>query len=629
MNHSIFIFQCNLVFTLAILSGWLIVNQSIFADVLSVGSKHTCAIQTDNTVICWGYNRLNQASPPIGTFSQVDAGSTSYTCGIRTDKTVACWGDNKYGQATPPSGTFTQISTGYYHTCGVRTDKTVACWGKNEEEDYGQYFPPNDELFLSVGVGKWHSCGLRIDNTVVCWGSNKDPFRIPLGNQANPPDGTFLQISVGKFHNCGIRIDNTVVCWGVDSDGGGDMRGVPPNDMFSQVSAGHIHTCGIRTDKTVACWGWNEASQASAPNSICEDTSHMRIPPNPTPHRPLELCYTSLDRTFFSISAGLGGERTSHSCGVQTDNTVICWGYNGDGQATPPPCFEVKSSGSQTVESLAYGILYGVHTDGKKDSQFFTLDSRILEANPFGELYENYDLAAIDSNPLTYQIFAVSGEKASQKGYLYQVDRKKGLRLLELGKTGFKKVAGISFHPDGTLWGWAQDAGLFKIENDENNEPDINQTELVLPYQGEVKIEDLTWNATGTTLYAVENLYDDEEEEAQKSDEPGTLTKAKGVRLWAYTQTGTISTVCDKDMNSLEEEIEAMETLPGDNDTLLFHFSGHENLTFGIMDVQTCQIVQKEIPTSYYAIEREPKNNYFGVRNYNNIKSLAWIACQP
>ncbi|EDN67103.1 hypothetical protein BGP_4896 [Beggiatoa sp. PS] len=145
-----------------------------------------------------------------------------------------------------------------------------------------------------------------------------------------------------------------------------------------------------------------------------------------------------------------------------------------------------------------------------------------------------------------------------------------------------------------------------------------------------MKVEDLTWNATGTTLYAVENLYDDEEEEAQKSDEPGTLTKAKGVRLWIYTQTGTISTVCDKRLNSLEEEIEAIETLPSDNDTLLFHFSGHENLTFGVMDVQTCQIVQKEIPTNYYVYERgDPPVYKDRVRSYNNVRSLAWISCQP
>jgi alpha-tubulin suppressor-like RCC1 family protein len=54
-----------------------------------------------------------------------------HTCALRTDGTLACWGYNAYGQATPPAGTFSQVSAGYYHTCGVRTDGTLACWGNN------------------------------------------------------------------------------------------------------------------------------------------------------------------------------------------------------------------------------------------------------------------------------------------------------------------------------------------------------------------------------------------------------------------------------------------------------------------------------------------------------------------
>jgi hypothetical protein len=592
----------------------LMMTHAVSAAVLDAGMGHTCGIQADNTVVCWGKNNLGQATPPSGTFLQVSTGHR-HTCGVQTNKTVACWGYNKDEQATPPSGSFLQVSAGWFHTCGIRTNNTVACWGKNKENDYDQSTPPNG-TFLQVSAGRLHTCGILTDNTVTCWGSNK--FKEELLGQATPPNGPFSQISAGAYHNCGIQADDTVLCWGGDAD----TSGTPPKDTFafSQISAGMYYTCGLKNDNTPACWGWNEMGQAKPPNGTCISRSDKY---------PREVCSSSSKMTFSHVSTGKGGEREVHTCGILADNTVICWGYNGEGQATPPPCLRVKSSGPQTVESLAYGILYGVHADGKKDSQFFTLDSRILEANPFGEVYENYDITAIDSHPLTYQIFAVSGENAKQKGYLYHVERnsKKGVELSELGKTGFQIVAGISFHPDGTLWGWAQGEGLFKIENDENNEPDISQIELVLPYQGEVKLEDLTWNATGTTLFAVENLY---EEVAQAGDEKETLTKAKGVRLWNYTQTGTISTVCDTRLNSLEEEIEAIETLPGDNDTLLFHFGGHENLTFGIMDVQKCQIVRKEIPTSYYVYERgDPPVYKDRVRSYNNVRSLAWIACQP
>ena len=34
---------------------------------------------------------------------------------------------------------------------------------------------------------------------------------------------------------------------------------------------------------------------------------------------------------FLSVSAGGG-----HSCGIKTDNTVVCWGNNRNGQSTPP-----------------------------------------------------------------------------------------------------------------------------------------------------------------------------------------------------------------------------------------------------------------------------------------------------
>src|SRR5205085_10727557 len=48
----------------------------------------------------WGYNFFGQATPPAGTFTQVSAGYI-HTCGVNTDGTVACWGYNGSGQSTP------------------------------------------------------------------------------------------------------------------------------------------------------------------------------------------------------------------------------------------------------------------------------------------------------------------------------------------------------------------------------------------------------------------------------------------------------------------------------------------------------------------------------------------------
>jgi len=42
---------------------------------ISAGTNHTCGIQSDGTLICWGLNDEGQASPPEGTFRQVSAGN--------------------------------------------------------------------------------------------------------------------------------------------------------------------------------------------------------------------------------------------------------------------------------------------------------------------------------------------------------------------------------------------------------------------------------------------------------------------------------------------------------------------------------------------------------------------------
>ena len=102
---------------------------------ISAGDRHTCAVKSDGTVVCWGDNTSGKASPPSGTFFSASAGRL-HSCGVRSDSTVACWGDNDSGESTPPSGTFSSVSAGGAHSCGVRSNGTVACWGS------GGFFTP-------------------------------------------------------------------------------------------------------------------------------------------------------------------------------------------------------------------------------------------------------------------------------------------------------------------------------------------------------------------------------------------------------------------------------------------------------------------------------------------------------
>ncbi len=213
-------------------------------------ANHTCGLKSDLTVACWGYNYIGEATPPQGTFLQVDIG-VYHTCGVRTDGTAACWGYNEYGQSTPPRGKFIQVAAEWMTTCAIRSDQTIACWGL--DDIYGGRRPPSGK-FEQITGGSGHFCAIRSDHTVACWGWNDN-------GQATPPEGTFKQISAGGFFTCGIRTDDTVTCWGWARDGMIDA----PSGTFEQVSTGYLHNCGVRTDHSLVCWGDNTYHVAPQP----------------------------------------------------------------------------------------------------------------------------------------------------------------------------------------------------------------------------------------------------------------------------------------------------------------------------------------------------------------------------
>jgi alpha-tubulin suppressor-like RCC1 family protein len=553
LNHSIPELSLRSVWILSclMLASLFMVSSAVLATVLDAGGQQICGIQPDDTVVCWG--NITSMVPEDKAFSQISAGGF-HSCGILKNKnTIRCWTRTSQEQEGTPPNTFSQVSAGYFHICGITTDNTIKCWGKNTANDYGQATPP-DGNFSQVSAGRWHSCGIRIDNTVACWGSNTNPYAKKDGNerQAIPPSGTFLQVSaaMGGWHTCGVRTDNTVACWGSNNHG----QAMPPNGTFSQVSTGKWHSCGLRTDNTIACWGSDSDGQATPPSS-----------------------------TFYSVTAGIFA-----TCGVRINNTVACWGANSDRRVESATNFIVKSSIPTSVCFL-YGVQdYVDKHDSLNNTQFLTIDTDTFEVNPFGKPYQKLRLQTMDFHPLTNQLYAVTS-----KGKLHKVDHKTLIQT-EFGDIGFKTVNGITFHPDGTLWGWSSKKGLFQFNNNKQNQPILRKANIVLPYQEELKLEDLTWNIAGTILYAVANF-------------------EQSAIVWAYKPDeeveNVVSTVCNNLINSLGTEITAMETLP--DDTLLFSFRENNNLNLVVIDVQTCERVkQTEISA-----------------DFNEIKSVAGYDC--
>jgi hypothetical protein len=229
---------------------------------VAAGSVHNCAIRTDGTLACWGWNNSGQINAPSGIFRDVSASDEQHSCAVRTNYAMACWGRNQYGEGQPIAGSFTSVSTGTGHNCAIRTDGTLACWGQNT---YGQINAPTG-TFTQVSAGKFHTCALRTNGTVTCWGQN-------LYGELNAPSGTFMYVSAGYGHSCAIRTDGSAACWGANNYG----QATPSSGPFSQIAAGDFHTCALRTDAIVSCWGDNTYGQA--PGYVLPNTT-------PTPPAP-------------------------------------------------------------------------------------------------------------------------------------------------------------------------------------------------------------------------------------------------------------------------------------------------------------------------------------------------------
>ena len=276
-------------------------------EIVSAGNWHSCGVRTDGAITCWGSNSQGQINAPAGQFRSVSAGGY-HSCGVREDQTVTCWGGNYHGEANAPAGQFRSVAAGGFHSCGVLVDQTVTCWGSKHR---GATDVPAGR-FTSVSAGEQHSCGVLVDQTVACWGST-------FSGTTNVPAGRFTSVSAGQSHSCGLRVDQTVVCWW-----DGDDNVNAPAGRFVSVSAGGPHSCGLSAGPFLTCAGWHSCGVRVNQTITCWGSGH----PDPLGLLGLELIEESSARApagrFIAVSAGA----SSHSCGLRTDRTAVCWGSN-------------------------------------------------------------------------------------------------------------------------------------------------------------------------------------------------------------------------------------------------------------------------------------------------------------
>jgi alpha-tubulin suppressor-like RCC1 family protein len=325
----------------------------------------TCGVRTDGTGWCWGSNDSGQVgngdasganvySPHQlpGTWSTIQNGSyDGTTCGMQTNGTAWCWGTNVYGAVgdgnpaeaavyTPYQlpDNWISITAGGYTTCGVKVDRSGWCWGFNGQGQVGNGDTTGANVYTPHPLpGTWTmlrttdsaTCGVQTNGTGWCWG---EPYQVGNGDLTSyvyypyQLPGSWTTITPGTVDavTCGVQTDDTGWCWGDNSYGevgNGDTSGPGPYTPYQLPGSWVTITpernswtaCGLQTDGTGWCWG-NNANGAVGNG----DSTGANV-----------FSPSQLPGSWVALTAGSLG---SINCGVQTDGSGWCWGYNRSGE---------------------------------------------------------------------------------------------------------------------------------------------------------------------------------------------------------------------------------------------------------------------------------------------------------
>lgn len=193
--------------------------------------------------------------------------------------------------ASAPTCVALEVAAGGEHTCARTEDGSVHCWGR------GAY-------------GELGSTQLQHRCTVAGISYYCSPTPVPV----QLPEASSL--GLGSYHSCATTASGTY-CWGANLHGAyGDgttagqstPRLIPERTGATRIEGGAYHTCSL-AGSTVACSGQNAAGEIGDNSQVAQPTS--------TP--------VMSDAVALAL-----GEYTT--CGINTQQQLVCWGRNTQGQ---------------------------------------------------------------------------------------------------------------------------------------------------------------------------------------------------------------------------------------------------------------------------------------------------------
>ncbi len=333
---------------------------------IDAGHRHTCATTESGAVFCWGDNAEGQlgtggkapsltpialAALPEGV-QEVAAGG-AHTCALNDDGTVACWGrtwsPETGGEQTPPNLTpvtvaglqgVTAITVGRMRTCALHSDASAECWGVAE---FGPSFPLVG--IVAIDATHDHTCAVLDDGQAHCWGGDQRFGELGTGYSRTRLDAVAVRehtqrVEAGTTFACALDNSGFVRCWGTADDNEifgegiswiGEPRLIPELAGVTALSASDFHVCTLK-GPAATCWGGGGAGEIGVPGEWGAIPKPMDPIPNIEP--------------IASIDAG-----AFHTCSVTEAGAAVCWGQAPLGDGT-------LSSTHQpvTVTGLASGV---------------------------------------------------------------------------------------------------------------------------------------------------------------------------------------------------------------------------------------------------------------------------------
>lgn len=243
-------------------------------------------------------------------------GSQSNSCAISDVGALYCWGSNQWGELGRADGVGTtdpnpapapvqglpavkRVATSASFTCALTESGRVHCWGVNFSGEQGNTtnngafvadYSPQEVAGLpdatDVDTGIEHTCALTVAGAVYCWGNNGKG-------------------QIGTATNYGVNTANP------------SPAPVVLPAAASDIEVGALHTCALLVTGATYCWGMNENGQLG--NVSGSGTTGGTYTPL--------LSSLGVARLLDSPSYS-----QYHSCGVLADDTLSCWGHNGNGQ---------------------------------------------------------------------------------------------------------------------------------------------------------------------------------------------------------------------------------------------------------------------------------------------------------